>query len=177
MNSLVAFNKRASWGDVPKQGSPNSLFWGGRLSSFIRKEGETLVRRVRKFVEVNSGRIGYAMTVAALSDFSNGAAWRPDRPFVRRCRYPFCGSRVCSGAESCFEEGSRDYLGLKAKWQMTDNDPYRAKSRTIRPFIRGEISSCRFFKIARRVLRSALAPVLKRRCARALPRTALVCLE
>ena len=39
------------------------------------------MRRVRKFVEVNSGRIGYAMTAAALSDVSNGAAWRPDPSF------------------------------------------------------------------------------------------------
>ena len=137
MNSLVAFNKRASWGGVPKQGSPNSLFWGGRLSSFIRKEGETLVRRVRKFVEVNSGRIGYAMTVAALSDVSNGAAWRPD-PSFGSCRYPFCGSRICSGAESRFERGARDYLGLKGEVANDRQRPYRAKS----SLHRGQRSDC-----------------------------------
>jgi len=36
---------------------------------------------VRKFVEVGSGRIGYAMTEAALSEVSNGAKWEPDPSF------------------------------------------------------------------------------------------------
>jgi hypothetical protein len=39
------------------------------------------VHRVRKFVEVASGRIGYAMTEAALSEASNGAKWNPDPSF------------------------------------------------------------------------------------------------
>jgi hypothetical protein len=39
------------------------------------------VHRVRKFVEVGSGRIGYAMTAAALSDISNGAKWNLDPSF------------------------------------------------------------------------------------------------
>jgi hypothetical protein len=39
------------------------------------------VHRVRKFVEVGSGRIGYAMTEAALSEVSNGAKWDPDSSF------------------------------------------------------------------------------------------------
>jgi hypothetical protein len=39
------------------------------------------VQRVRKFVQVGSGRIGYAMTVAALSEVSNGAKWNPDPSF------------------------------------------------------------------------------------------------
>ena len=30
---------------------------------------------VRKFVEVGSGRVGYAMSEAALSEVSNGAKW------------------------------------------------------------------------------------------------------
>ena len=39
------------------------------------------MHRVRKFVEVGSGRIGYAMTAAALSDISNGAKWNLDPSF------------------------------------------------------------------------------------------------
>ena len=35
------------------------------------------MHRVRKFVEVGSGRIGYAMTAATLSDVSNGTMWNP----------------------------------------------------------------------------------------------------
>jgi hypothetical protein len=40
-----------------------------------------LVHRVRKFSEVGSGRIGYAMTEAALSEVSGGAKWNPDPSF------------------------------------------------------------------------------------------------
>jgi hypothetical protein len=36
------------------------------------------VHRVQKFVEVGSGRIGYALTAAALAEVSNGAVWKPD---------------------------------------------------------------------------------------------------
>ncbi len=39
------------------------------------------MHRVRKFVEVGSGRIGYAMTAATLSDVSNGRKWNPDPSF------------------------------------------------------------------------------------------------
>ena len=39
------------------------------------------MHRVRKFVEVGSSRIGYAMTEAALSEVSNGAKWNPDPSF------------------------------------------------------------------------------------------------
>ena len=39
------------------------------------------MHRVRKFVEVGSGRIGYAMTAATLSDVSNGGKWNPDPSF------------------------------------------------------------------------------------------------
>jgi hypothetical protein len=39
------------------------------------------VHRVQKFVEVSTGRIGYAMTAAALSEVSNGAKWNPDPSF------------------------------------------------------------------------------------------------
>ena len=39
------------------------------------------MHRVRKFVEVGSGRIGYAMTDAALSEVSNGGKWNPDPSF------------------------------------------------------------------------------------------------
>ena len=40
-----------------------------------------MVHRVRKFVEVGSGRIGYAMTAATLSYVSNGRKWNPDPSF------------------------------------------------------------------------------------------------
>jgi hypothetical protein len=40
-----------------------------------------LVHRVRKFLEVGSGRIGYAMTEDALSEASGGATWKPDPSF------------------------------------------------------------------------------------------------
>jgi hypothetical protein len=40
------------------------------------------LHRVRKFVEVGGGRIGYAMTAAALSEVSNGAKWNPDHSFT-----------------------------------------------------------------------------------------------
>ena len=39
------------------------------------------MQRVRKFIEVGSGRIGYAMTEATLSEVSNGAKWKPDPSF------------------------------------------------------------------------------------------------
>ena len=39
------------------------------------------MHRIRKFVEVGSGRIGYAMTEAVLSELSNGARWNPDPSF------------------------------------------------------------------------------------------------
>ena len=39
------------------------------------------MHRIRKFIEVGSGRIGYAMTEAALSEVSNGAKWSPDPSF------------------------------------------------------------------------------------------------
>ena len=35
------------------------------------------MHRVRKFVEVGNGRIGYTMTEAALAEVSNGAKWNP----------------------------------------------------------------------------------------------------
>jgi hypothetical protein len=38
------------------------------------------VQRVRKFVEVGSGRIGYALTSAAL-DKATGGLWKPDPSF------------------------------------------------------------------------------------------------
>jgi hypothetical protein len=40
-----------------------------------------MVHRVQKFVEVVSGRIGYALTSAALSEASGGATWEPDPSF------------------------------------------------------------------------------------------------
>jgi len=40
-----------------------------------------MVHRVQKFAEVGSGRIGYALTSAVLSEASNGATWEPDPLF------------------------------------------------------------------------------------------------
>jgi hypothetical protein len=39
------------------------------------------MHRVQKFIEDGSGRVGYAMTAAALSEASNGAAWQRDPSF------------------------------------------------------------------------------------------------
>ncbi len=39
------------------------------------------MHRVQKFIEVSTGRIGYAMTEVALSEASNGATWNPDPSF------------------------------------------------------------------------------------------------
>ena len=39
------------------------------------------MRRVQKFVEVKTGRIGYAMTATALSEVSNGSTWNLDPSF------------------------------------------------------------------------------------------------
>jgi len=36
---------------------------------------------IRKFVEVGSGRIAYAMTEAALCEVSSGGKWKPDPSF------------------------------------------------------------------------------------------------
>ena len=44
-------------------------------------ERHEVVHRIRKFVEAGSGRIGYAMTEAALSEASNGAKWNQDSTF------------------------------------------------------------------------------------------------
>jgi hypothetical protein len=40
------------------------------------------MHRVQKFIEAGSGRVGYAMTEAALSEVSNGAKWNPDHSFT-----------------------------------------------------------------------------------------------
>ena len=48
---------------------------------FERVERPQVVHRVQKFVEVSTGRIGYAMNAAALSEVSNGAEWNPDPSF------------------------------------------------------------------------------------------------
>ena len=43
---------------------------------------EKLVQqRLRRFVEVESGRIGYALTAAVLSEATDGATWEPDPSF------------------------------------------------------------------------------------------------
>ena len=42
------------------------------------------MHRVQKFIEAGSGRIGYAMTEAVLSEVSNGAKWSPDPSILDR---------------------------------------------------------------------------------------------
>jgi hypothetical protein len=39
------------------------------------------MHRVQKFIEDGSGRVGYAMTAAVLSEASNGTAWQRDASF------------------------------------------------------------------------------------------------
>ena len=39
------------------------------------------MQRVQRFVEVESGRIGYALNAAVLSDASNGTTWEQDPSF------------------------------------------------------------------------------------------------
>jgi hypothetical protein len=39
------------------------------------------MHRVQKFIEAGSGRIGYAMTEAALSEVSSGGTWNPGPSF------------------------------------------------------------------------------------------------
>jgi hypothetical protein len=53
----------------------------GLRKNALRAEGEKVVHRIRKFVEVESGRIGYALTAAVLSKATNGARWEPDPSF------------------------------------------------------------------------------------------------
>ena len=43
--------------------------------------GLKMKRKVGKFIEIESGRIGYALTAAVLSQASTGATWKPDRSF------------------------------------------------------------------------------------------------
>ena len=52
-----------------------------QFRELIEGKGETVVHRVRKFVEIGSGRIGYAMTAAVLSNASNGTKWELDPSF------------------------------------------------------------------------------------------------
>jgi hypothetical protein len=39
------------------------------------------MHRIQRFVEANSGRIGYALTAAALPDSGNGSRWTSDPSF------------------------------------------------------------------------------------------------
>jgi hypothetical protein len=58
-----------------------------RITMFARrlkqkaKPRRMIVHRVQKFVEVGSGRIGYALTANALAKVSNGTQWRLDPSF------------------------------------------------------------------------------------------------
>jgi hypothetical protein len=39
------------------------------------------MRRIQRFIEANSGRIGYALTAAALPDLGKGSHWTSDPSF------------------------------------------------------------------------------------------------
>jgi hypothetical protein len=52
-----------------------------RLVELGLKVKRWVVHRVQMFVEVGSGRIGYALTSAALSEASGCATWKPDPSF------------------------------------------------------------------------------------------------
>jgi hypothetical protein len=39
------------------------------------------MHRIQRFVEANSGRIAYALTIAALPETGDGAMWNPDPSF------------------------------------------------------------------------------------------------
>jgi hypothetical protein len=39
------------------------------------------MQRIRRFIEANSGRIGYALTAAALPDLGKGSRWTSDPSF------------------------------------------------------------------------------------------------
>jgi hypothetical protein len=39
------------------------------------------MRRIQRFIEANSGRIGYALTAAALPDLGKGSRWTSDPSF------------------------------------------------------------------------------------------------
>lgn len=39
------------------------------------------MHRIQRFVEATSGRIGFALSAAALPDTGDGAIWRPDPSF------------------------------------------------------------------------------------------------
>ena len=39
------------------------------------------MHRVQRFVEATSGRIGFALTAAALPDAGDGGVWKPDASF------------------------------------------------------------------------------------------------
>ena len=71
------------------------------------------MHRITKFVEVSTGRIGYAMTEAAQSEVSNGAVWI--RTLLQRRRRSACRSRICFSAESGFKGGYVMVPALKAK--------------------------------------------------------------
>jgi hypothetical protein len=45
------------------------------------REGEAVVHRIQRFVEATSGRIGFALSAAALPDTGEGAIWKPDPLF------------------------------------------------------------------------------------------------
>jgi hypothetical protein len=57
------------------------LAYKSREIDCTHRDQGSVVHRVRKFVEIESGRIGYAMTAADLSKASNGASWEPDPSF------------------------------------------------------------------------------------------------
>jgi hypothetical protein len=69
--------------------------------------------RVRKFVEVGSGRIGYAMSEAALSEVSNGAKWNPVSSFS--VADPLADPEFASVLRAVLRDGHVLVQALKAK--------------------------------------------------------------
>ena len=72
------------------------------------------MHRVRKFVEVGSGRIGYAMTAATLSDVSNGGKWNPD-PSFNVADAILDDPEFVSVLRVVLKDGHKIVSGLKAK--------------------------------------------------------------
>ena len=88
----------------------------------LRAEGEKLVQRVRKFVEVESRRIGHALTAAVLSQASTGATWKPDRSFS------VADAILAVSAESCFAGRLCNRSRAEGEGKMNDLEPHTERS-------------------------------------------------
>ena len=91
---------------------------------------QTLVRqkvmhRIRKFVEIESGRIGYAMTADVLSEASNGAKWEPGPSFSVTGFVLVSGDKIRGGdvAFAYFGTIKRTYNGFIAELHSMPHSP------------------------------------------------------